>query len=109
MILHIGTNDATSSGASSDSILDALLHLKSEIEKELPTCEVIISTPVKIFDNQAARKTIDSLNKKLVDLNICRIDNSNIGNRDIGRRGLHLNNQGIKKLASNILAKLRNV
>ena len=92
VILHIGTNDATISGASSDSIIDALLHLKSDIKHELPTCEVIMSTPVERMDNQATRKIIDSFNTKLVYLNLCCIDNSNIDDRDITRRGLHLNN-----------------
>ena len=109
MILHIETNDASISGASSDSILEALLNLKLDIENELPNCEVRMSTPIKGMDNQAANKIINSLNKRLVDLSLCCIDNNNIGNRDIGRRGLHLNNQGIKKRASNILANLRNV
>ena len=89
MILHIGTNDAKISGAQPDGILDALLHLTSGIENEPPTCELIISTPVKRMGNHAARKIMDSLHKKLVDLNLCRIDNGNIGNRDIGGRGLH--------------------
>ena len=109
VIQNIETNYGMIPGASSDSILDALQHLKPDIEIELPSCEVTISIPLKRIHNQTARKIIDSLNKKLVDLNLCRIDTSNIGNRDIGRRRLHLNNQDIKKLASNILAKLSNV
>ena len=59
---------------------------------------VIISTHIKRMDNQAACKIIDSLDKKIVYLNLCRIHNSNIGNRDTGRRGIHLNNRGIKIL-----------
>ena len=35
--------------------------------------------------------------------------NSNTGSRGIGQRGLHLNNQGTKKLASNVSAKLHYV
>ena len=45
------------------------------------------------MDNQDARKIVDFINKKLVDLNLCRIDTSNGGNGDIGLMGLHLNNQ----------------
>ena len=35
------------------------------------------------------------------------INNSNILISDLGRRGLHLNEKGVKKLASNIIGKLR--
>ena len=53
-------NNATNSRASSGSILNALLHLKLDIESELPTFEVLISTPAKRTENKTARNIIDS-------------------------------------------------
>ena len=63
MILHIGTNDASISGASSDSILEALLNLKLDIKNELPNCEVIMSTPIKRMDNQPLIKSLTPLTR----------------------------------------------
>ena len=53
-------NNATNSRASPGSILNALLHLKLDIESELPTFEVLISTSAKRTENKTARNIIDS-------------------------------------------------
>ena len=94
VIVHIGTNDASQGTSSADSILNAVLNLKKRIEELFPECEVIVSTPVRRFDNKAASNIIDLVNKKLPGLGLNIINNSNIGNSDIGRRGLHLNDTG---------------
>ena len=44
IILHIGTNDAVSN--TSREILDKILKLKTYIQKELPKCQITISTPI---------------------------------------------------------------
>ena len=44
IISHIGTNDAVSN--TSSKILDKILKLKTYIQKELPKCQITISTPI---------------------------------------------------------------
>ena len=44
IILHIGTNDAVNN--TSREILDKILKLKTYIQKELPKCQITISTPI---------------------------------------------------------------
>ena len=107
--IHIGTNDVTEKESTSDKILDALLDLKKVIESELPECEVVISIPIMRTDKEAAGQMIESLNRKLKSLDLNIIDNNNITNKDLGRRGLHLNNRGISKFAGNILDRLHDI
>ena len=109
VILHIGTNDAGNKAATAGKILDTLLNLKKEIETALPDCTVVLSTPTKRTDNGAAGKIIEALNKRILSLGLNIVNNQNIGANDIGRRGLHLNNNGVNKLASNLIAKLQNL
>ena len=109
IILHIGTNDVTEKETTADKILDALLDLKKDIESELPECEVVISIPIMRTDKEAAGQMVESLNRKLKSLDLNIIDNNNITAKDLGRRGLHLNNRGISKFAGNILDKLHDI
>ena len=109
VIIHIGTNDASQEGANADKILDALLDLKAEVEKNIKGCKVILSLPMQRADKPSANKIIQTLNKKIQSLGINVINNSNIIRNDIGRKGLHLNMKGINKLRSNIAAKLKSI
>ena len=105
VIVHIATNDASQGTSSADSVLNTILNLKKRIEELVPECEVIVSTPVRRFDNKTASNIIDLVNKKLPGLGLNIIKNSNIGSSDIGRRGLHLDDRGDKKVANNIIRK----
>ena len=106
LILHAGTNDAVSK--TSRQILDDLLQLKNEVLKTLPNCNVIISKPTIRIDNGKAALTLRNLNQHLTELKVDSIDNSNIKQMHIGRKGLHLNNKGKDKLALNFFHKIRN-
>ena len=44
LILHVGTNDATTN--TSKKIVDDLLILKSNISKQLPSCRIVLSKPI---------------------------------------------------------------
>ena len=103
LFLHGGTNDAVSS--TSREILNKLLSLKSQIISKIPNCKVFISTPTFRSDNGKATLTI----KQLTELEIDLIDNRNITDRGIGRKGLHLNSIGTKQLAKNFLNVIRNI
>ena len=105
IILHVGGNDAPFKSA--DDILVELLQLKTFIAKQLPTCDIYISQPTTRVDNMKAKYTIRDLNGKLNLLNINIVDNSNIEEEQLGRKGLHLNQWGTSRLAMNYLSLMR--
>ena len=89
LILHIGTNDAVN--RTSREILDDILQLKNTITKELPRCKVILSRPTIRKDNGKAALTLKHLNEHISQLETESIDNSNIKETHLGKKGLHLN------------------
>ena len=105
VIIHIGTNDSTKS--SSRELLDKMLELKSFISSNLPTSKVIISSPVLRTDNGKAMLTLKNLNKLMKELKINIIDNDNIKEQHLGRKGLHLNGKGTSRLAMNFIEILK--
>ena len=107
LILHVGTNDATTN--TSRKIIDDLLMLKCNILKQLPNCRVIVSKPTVWRDHGKANLTLRNVNKHLETLNlecIC-IENGNISAQHLGRIGLDLNSQGKGRLALSFLNQIR--
>ena len=105
LILHIGTNDAVSK--TSDQILDGILDLKKHVENVVPGIKVIISKLIIRSDNPKTNSISGNVNKKLVKMGINLLDHSNISLDDLGRKGLHLNEKGTKRLALNIISFIR--
>ena len=105
VILHIGTNNCPNE--TSRAILDKLLNLKGFILKLLPSSKVIISGIINRTDNSKASLTAKHLNNHLRSLNLELIDNENIGEEYLGRKGLHLNDQGHGKFAMNLIRKIK--
>ena len=105
VIIHIGTNDSTKS--SSRELLDKMLELKSFISSNLPTSKVIFSSPVLRTDNGKAMLTLIILNKLMKELKIHIIDNYNIKEQHLGRKGLHLNGKGTSRLTTNFIEMLK--
>ena len=105
LILHVGTNDATTN--TSRKIIDDLLMLKSNILKQLPNCRVIVSKPTIRIDHGKANLTLRNVNKHLETLNLECIENGNISAQHLGRKGLHLNSKGKGRLAINFLNHIR--
>ena len=107
IILHVATNNATTD--SSRQICDDLLFLKFLINDKLPSCKVSISCPTMRLDNRKANLTLLHLNGHLKSLSIDIIDHSNIKSFHLARKGLHLNDRGVRQFASNIIAHMRGV
>ena len=105
MTIDIGTNDAIHS--TSREILDKLLKLKTLIKETLPETEVIFSTPTIRSDNGKAALTVRNLCDHLLELNMDILDNRDITNKHLDRKGLHLNKAGCTCLAKNIIHKLQ--
>ena len=105
LIIHLGTNDASSSTAR--EILNKLLNLKSIAKDINPDCDVWLSTPTMRTDRGKEALTVSHLTNHLLQLKINIIDNRNITSKHLSRRGLHLNVSGCNQLAKNFLAKIK--
>ena len=105
IILHVATNNATLN--TSRQICDDLLFLKFLIMEKLPDCGISISCPILRTDNSKANLTLVHLDRYLKALSINIIDNSNICEVHLGRKGLHLNGRGNKQLAANFIAHMQ--
>ena len=105
IILHIGTNNTVHD--TSRIVLDKILSLKAFVEKALPDCNVCISNLTLRTDNAKASLTVNNVNQHLSTLQLEIIDNSNISNAGLSRGGLHLNSQGLGKLAINFIKKIK--
>ena len=105
IMIHIGTNDCFTK--TSDEVLTELKKLKNYIEELLPSTKVIISLPTVRTDNTKANIIIKNFNLKLKRLNYAHLDNTNINESHLGRKGLHLNKQGITCMAKNIITLMK--
>ena len=81
LILHVDTNNTVSD--SSKVILKKINSLISYIKINNPECRIIISQPVLRTDNgdmitEKATLTLNNLNKLLAEVDVDKIDNSNI-------------------------------
>ena len=59
-------------------------------------------------DELKAAKINEEVNRLIKSANINFVENSNIKGKHLGRRGLHLNIQGNKMFAGNLLNVIRN-
>ena len=66
----------------------------------------MLSMPTKRFDNGKFGKIIESLSDKISNLSIETVNNNKISRGDIGRKGLHLNARGTKRLMNRVISKL---
>ena len=105
IILHIGTNNAVTETLT--EIFNKLLSLKEEIVEKLPSCNIIISNPTKRTDDVTAHKTNEEVIRLIKSTDINFIDNGNIKEKHLGKRGLHLIARGNSMLAGNLLNAIR--
>ena len=107
VILHVGTNDAPSDN--SVEITVKLLKLKNFITSILPECKVIFSSLVERYDDFKAQLTVKMTNECMTSKGMHVIDNSNITQSHLGRKGLHMNPRGAGRLALNFIKALRSL
>ena len=105
VIIHVGTNNAMTD--TPKEIFEKLISLKHQIESILPKCEVTISNLIMRTDEPKAAKINYEVNRLIKSANINFVENSNI-NKQLGKLGLHLNIQGNKMFARNLLNVIRN-
>ena len=105
LIMHIGTNDPPY--PTSTEYQDNLLKLKSLVNEKLLQCKVWLPTPILRVDNGKATLTVSQLVNHLLNLNIDAIDNRNIKNPHLSRKGLYLNDSRSNLLVRNFLEKIK--
>ena len=105
ILLHIGSNDCTRK--TSDEVLREMIKLIEYIEKTLPLSKIILSLPIIRADNNKANTIQKNLKFKLKRLFYPSLDHSNVGLSNLGKKGLHLNNQGTKLVARNIISLIK--
>ena len=87
--------------------MNKLLNFKSLIQEKLPDCKIFISTSTQCSDKVKATLTVYQLTNHLLQLNIDIADNRNIINKHFSRKGLHLNESGSRRLAINLLERIK--
>ena len=92
VILHVGTNGASS--CNSSEIVNNILKLRSFISQKLPKTNIILSKRIMRSDTAAEKVNIGEVNKQLNDFNFDMIDNSNLSRAHLNGRDLHLNTKG---------------
>ena len=107
VILHLGTNDCYSK--TSDEVLKEVTDMTEYLRVVLPTSILIISQLTIRTDSTRANVITKNLNYKLKRLNYLIMDNSNINETHLGKKGLHFNLHGTKKMASNIISLIRSL
>ena len=105
IIQHIGTNSTVHD--TSRIVLDKILSSKAFVEKAFLDCKVCISNLTLRTDNVKASLTVNNVNQYLSTLQLDIIDNSNISNAGLSRGELHLNSQGLVKLAIHFIKNIK--
>ena len=70
---------------------------------------MIVSRPTIRTNNGKVALTLSNFNKLLGQLEVGFIDNVNIKEVHLGKRGLHVNKKGKNRLELNFLQKLRDI
>ena len=91
---------------SANEIYAEIVNLKKYIENVLPNVKVFLSCPVIRADNIRANHTLMGLDELLKSFHNV-IDNNNIDENGLGRKGLHLNKRGSTRLAMNFISRMR--
>ena len=105
ILLLIGANDVEHKTAA--LILAEIKSLIDFIQEHIPTCHVVVSEIIQRLDKKYLNGKIIEVNKALKSMNCDTLPQQNITSDLLGKRGFHLNFFGNKKLATNIIDKLR--
>ena len=88
-------------------IVKKIPEVKEFIKLRVPNCKVIISRPIKRHDNDKASRVIEEGIAQFQKLTTDMIGNENIEKKQLGKRSFHLNGLGLKKIAQNLTAGIR--
>ena len=106
ILLYVGSNDCASN-KTSDEVLNELVVLLQYIRSYLPFARITVSLLTVRTDSSKANIIGKNFNMKLKALGYNVLDNSNIKTSHLGKKGLHLNNHGVKIMAKNIISLIK--
>ena len=75
----------------------------------VPNCKLVCSSLITRYDDAKAQMTVNMSNRKLKEMDMDFIDNSDITEMHLGKKGLHLNKHGIGKLAINFVKYIKGI
>ena len=102
IILMVGTNDLVNLSAA--EMTKSIKSLCDWILSSIPDCSIIVSEIVRREDKKFLNGNISEFNRPLKTMN-----QQNITSTHLGKKGLHLNFEGNRQLAKNIIEKLRTI
>ena len=105
VIIHVGTNNAMTDTLK--EIFEKLISLRLPLYHVRLPCEVTISNLIMRTDEPKAAKTNKEVNRSVKLANMNFVENSNIKEKQLGKRGLRLNTQGNKMFARNLQNAIR--
>ena len=105
IILMVGTNDLLNLSAA--EMTKSIKSLCDWILSSIPDCNIIVSEIVRREDKKFLNGKINEFNRALKMMNIDILRQQNITSTHLGKKGLHLNFEGNRQLAKNIIEKLR--
>ena len=101
IILHDRKNDAKNLPL--QTILDKLLKIKA-LERQFIHMQIFyINSTTLCTDNVKTQMMVSQPTKRLLQLKIDTVNNHNINDINVGGKGLHLNQSGLKLLSRNSL------
>ena len=109
VILHVGTNNLKFSEPR--EIAEGIVNLGLKIQNHSPDCKITISSLISRSDQtlNGKIKDVSKIVNQFAKQHAWRtIPHSNIKNEHLNASGLHLNVQGTKLLAKNLISHLRN-
>ena len=114
LILQVGTNDAAKKDTSAKSIFEGIMDLKMLAENLSPGIVVTISYPMVRTDNVVAHEKllgVKAMLEKSKDSGLLSsvINNDNITEDHLSRKGLHLKQTGTTQLAKNMIAFMKSI
>lgn len=109
IVIHAGANDAPDESKSAEDIVGELMDLKKYVQSILPSSKVIISCPIVRKDNNHANVKVIHIRALLRTSGATVITNDNISVDLLGKKGLHLTNKGVGRLASNMIEFLKSL
>ena len=103
LIIHAGANDATNNEKSADTLYNEIIRLKNFATSLVPGIIVTISCPIVRRDNGPANIKVIHLRHKLRKSGLNIISNDSVTYDHLGKKGLHLTQRGIGRLAMNMI------
>ena len=89
-------------------IFKKVISVKYLIESIMLKCGATTSNLIMRTDEPKASKIIDEVNRLIKSSTINFVESSNIKGNQLGKHSIHLNNQGCKMFARNLLNAIRN-